>query len=42
MHILKLEVLFVHVCKPYDQVSGKLLLRYLYFSGMGKVARSSN
>lgn len=24
VYILNLEVLFVHVCKPYDQVSGKI------------------
>jgi len=28
--------LCVHVCKPYDQVSGKLLLRYRYFQAWEK------
>lgn len=26
----------MHVCKAYDQVSGKLLLRYLYFQAWEK------
>lgn len=36
VHILKLEVLFVYICKPSDKVNGNHLLRYLYLQAWEK------